>query len=98
MPDEQTTNFITRSEYEARHSNLMTQVSAIEARLNTEQAALRADLDRKFDKLLESIEKLKLDFYTNRTKTAQWVISVLVSFLVGSGGVALLEWILHLYH
>ncbi|SRR6266487_3032893 len=88
---EDTTNFITRAEYEARHSALVTQQAAIEARLNNEQASLKADIDRKFDKMIDGLEKLKEDVYANRNQNLRYVVSVLISFLLGGGALALIQ-------
>ena len=92
--NEDTTNFITRMEYEARYSALVVQLTAIEARLNNEQASLKVDIDKKFDKVIDGLEKLKEDVYSNRTQALRYIVSVLVSFLLGGGGIALLEYLL----
>ena len=53
--------FLTRVEYEARHTALQTQVMQMEARLSSEQASIRAEIDRKFDRLLDEFRGLRKD-------------------------------------
>lgn len=50
---------ITRAEYEARHSALQALISQNEARLINEQNLLKADVERKFDRLLDGFENLR---------------------------------------
>lgn len=55
---------ITRAEFEARHASLAAQVAQNEARYFSEQAAMKVDLDRKFDRMITAIEGLRKDFVT----------------------------------
>lgn len=93
-PDENTTNYITRAEYEARHASLTAMVSQIETRIYAEQATTKVDIDKKFEKLIKGLEDLKENITDNRAKNLRYVVSVLASFLIGGGGIALLEYLL----
>lgn len=55
---------ITRPEYEARQSALQAQVSQVEARLMAEQTSIKTDMERKFDRVLDGIDKLRGDLVT----------------------------------
>ena len=58
MQQSQPNGQITRVEYEARHAALVAQVAQNEARFFAEQAAIKVNLDRKFDRLIDMLDKL----------------------------------------
>ena len=62
---------ITRAEYEARHAALSAQVAQNEARRFAEQADMKNDIERKFDKLLAAIENLRKEFVTQTSLEQQ---------------------------
>ena len=62
---------ITRAEYEARHAALTAQVAQNDARWFAEQAAMKGDIERKFDKLLAAIEGLRKEFVTQESLRQQ---------------------------
>jgi len=64
---------ITRAEFEARHAALSAQVSQNEARVFAEQAAMKADLERKFDKLLDALERNRQNYLTQASLDQQLV-------------------------
>lgn len=57
---------ISRAEYEARHSELIAKIAQNEARLVSELATIRIDTDRKFDRLIESLDGLRRDLVAER--------------------------------
>lgn len=62
---------ITRAEYEARHAALSALVAQNEARFFAEQASMKSDVERKFDRLLAAIEGLRKEFVTQTSLEQQ---------------------------
>ncbi len=62
---------ITRAEFEARHSALQALIAQNEARMINEQTALKADVERKFDRLLDSFENLRKELVARDTLEPQ---------------------------
>jgi hypothetical protein len=97
MPDE----FITRSEYTARHDELVSRIVKVEALFE----AYRDNVSVRFDKLTDKIDStqtllsgqignIKEEIYRQRNGNLKYMLSVLTSFLLGGG---LLELITYLH-
>ena len=68
---QQSENMLSRTEYEARHSAMQASIAQIEARMFVEQTALKADVERKFDRLLDSFEALRKELVARDTLEPQ---------------------------
>lgn len=101
-----------RSEYEARHIVVNKRVDELELRVNAlteferqEHKDIMAGLEKKFDALIkriddvdEDMKELKEQHSTSQETTLRYIISVIVSFIIGSGGLALIQFLLSLKH
>lgn len=58
---------VGRSEYESRHRILEAQIAQNDARLTSETATLKADIERKFDRVIESLESLRKEVIVRDT-------------------------------
>jgi hypothetical protein len=80
-------DYITRSEYEARHSELRTEM----LRLNSTTDAIRSDIQARFDVMATKLEKM--DDKIDNSRVAVWkmlAVSV-VNFVLGGGVVAFIQ-------
>ena len=107
------TDFIGRVEYEKRHDDLTlafnAQIARLDARIDKTEiagAALRTQLDARFDKLGDKIDTsekllsnqfstLKEDIYRTKTSDLWRVMGWGVSFLLGGGAITALLQLLH---
>lgn len=92
-------DYITRSEYEARHAELRTEMLHLSATTD----AIRTDIQSRFDILTAKIEKLddnqtakleKMDDKIDSGRVAAWKLVALsaVNFLLGGGVVSFLQY------
>jgi hypothetical protein len=94
-----TDEFITRSEYESRHSELSARITAVESNFSSRVSAVEAKIDRVLDRL-DSIKSdnntaltaMKEELY--KTKLSWW--SLLISFAGGGGLVGIAQFFFHL--
>ncbi len=93
-----TDEYVTRTEFNQHNSSVDAKIATLEARITSDSSKLRDDIDRKLDrqgdkidKLGESIQSLRNEVYNNRNATLKFAVSVLVSFILGGGGLELVR-------
>ena len=93
--------FRCQAEYEQRHATVEAKISALEARLHADQGKLRDDFERKFDKLTDKVDKvaegirgLRNEVYQSRNQNLKWVVSAIVSFLLGGGALEFVRFLM----
>lgn len=86
-----TTNYITRAEYEARHSNLEARLVKVEGDI----ASLRSDINGKIDKVIDRLDTLRDDVYKYRSQSLATALGWVISFIIGGSGLFGLLEILH---
>ena len=106
--ERQIATLVTRAE----HIGLVERVAQIEAKMNSggvwllgEQEKTRLSIEQKFDKMTAMIDavEVKVDAITTaqssaRDRTIRYIISVIVSFVLGGGGLFGLLEALHVFH
>ena len=94
-----TTNYITRSEYEARHSELRTELIRLSTENDTyfkwvvgENDALKKDVQAKFDTLTSMINAQAKLIDAGRVSVWKLIAISCLNFMLGGGLVAFLEY------
>src|SRR5215469_7681484 len=100
----ESTNYITRSEYEARHSELRTELIRLSSEGDThfrwvveENEKMRKDVQAKFDALSAKLDAAQETIDSARINGWKLVAVSLINLLVGGGLVGALNY-LHLLH
>lgn len=105
-------SLMPRSEYEARHITVNKRVDELEIRVQAlneferqEHKEIMAGLEKKFDALIKRIDNVDNDMKelneqhaNSQETTLRYIVSVCVSFVLGSGGLAIIQFLLSLKH
>lgn len=100
MVNSDTTNYITRAEYEARHSELRTELIRLSTENDTyfkwvvaENDTLRKDVQAKFDTLTNMINAQAKIIDAGRVSAWKLVAISVINFMIGGGLIAFLNYL-----